>query len=282
MTYTDSKGVLFTLYDSTHAIVGTNKTTSLNAISSSSNLVEYDIPSTVNGRTVVAVGSAAFRSYGKFIRITIPSTVTAIYQYAFDSCMDVANVKEVISLPPKVTVYGYICFSGCYLNKVSISTYAVKMEDSPFGQVYNLRFIEVSKDSKYFANDKQGALYSKDYSRLITVSKLIKKFSIPMTVKSIDVRCFGATVISRIDIPPQVTNVKYFAFRNNAKLKTVIIRGNATNFAAEMISNSGNSLSVYYFGVTKITTKLVDDQTPAKAFVCSFYSGDSVANAWNH
>ena len=274
-TFRDSKGVLFTFYDSKHAIVVTNTSSYCNAISSSSNLEEYDIPSIIEGHEVTAVGEAAFRLYGKFVRITIPSTVTAIYDFAFDTCLNRSGIFEKISLPPNIVHYGCICFSGCCLRKAFVSSSVKTMGYSPFGHVSNIKFIEVSKDNQYFANDHQGALYNKDYSRLITVPCLLKKYSIPMTVKTIGTRCFAGSRISVIDISSHVASVKNYAFRNCNNLKTVIIRGNATYFENEILVQDGGSLAIYYFGSIKVSVKLANDLVAVKAYVCSFYEGDT-------
>ena len=276
-TFTDEKGVLYTLYDSTHAILGTNQSTTLNAISEDSTLVEYDIPETVNNHQVVAIGKAAFRAYYKFIRITIPSSVTAIYDFAFDCCFDTENYKEKIVIPPNVIHFGYICFSGCFLKQVSISASVKTMAQSPFGHIQNLRFIEVSKENTFFANDRQGALYNKNYTRLITVPRLIKKFSIPLTVKTIDNRCFGETMISYIEIPQNIQSVGYLAFRNNYNLKTIVIRGSATGFEAESISRENVSLTLYYLGIESVSTEIIKNTIQANVFVCSHYEGDRFA-----
>ena len=68
-----------------------------------------EIPSTLNGKTVVAIANAAFKDCSKINAISFPETVTTIGNYAFAGCV----LLEYIDIPETVTSIGIGAFTGC-------------------------------------------------------------------------------------------------------------------------------------------------------------------------
>src|SRR5574344_1152371 len=133
----------------------------LNADNSSYTLTDCDntiaiinIPSTFNGYPVTAIGLNAFVSDTKLTKITIPSTITGIGDYAFQNCtaLTVVNFSlnstlttigtkvflgctslTSIVIPNSVTSLGTFSFSGCTdLSSVTLSNNISSIQNSTF------------------------------------------------------------------------------------------------------------------------------------------------------
>ena len=70
---------------------------------------ELDIPSEMNGKTVVEIANDAFDNLSNISSVKIPATVTKIGERAFASCKELAGIE----LPASVTTLGKGAFSGC-------------------------------------------------------------------------------------------------------------------------------------------------------------------------
>ena len=69
-----------------------------------------DIPETIGGEPVTAIGDRAFFGKSNIISISIPSSVTTIGASAFQSCDGLTS----IAIPSSVTSIGDYAFYGCY------------------------------------------------------------------------------------------------------------------------------------------------------------------------
>lgn len=67
-----------------------------------------NIPSEINGTPVTTIGNAAFRD-SSVTSVTIPDSVTSIFDEAFINCPKLTN----ISIPNSVTYIGFSAFSSC-------------------------------------------------------------------------------------------------------------------------------------------------------------------------
>ncbi len=104
----------------------------LNSYSGSGGAV--NIPSTVNGQTVTAIGAGAFEG-SEITSVSIPSGVTRIGQMAFSDCTKLTSV----SLPSTLTGIGDCAFDGCSsLNTVTIPESVTDIGDDAFDGCNNL------------------------------------------------------------------------------------------------------------------------------------------------
>ena len=85
---------------------------------------EYEIPSTINGYTVVAIGDRAFSYQESITLLTIPDTVKRIGREAFYACYDL----EQVTIPGSVEVMDENVFSYC--GELSIYCQMTKKPDS--------------------------------------------------------------------------------------------------------------------------------------------------------
>ena len=105
----------------------------LNGYSGSGGAV--NIPSTVNGQAVKAIGAGAFEG-ANITSVSIPSSVTKIGQTAFSDCARLTSV----SLPSTLTSIGDCAFDGCSsLNSITIPSSVTNIGDSAFDGCNDLK-----------------------------------------------------------------------------------------------------------------------------------------------
>lgn len=94
-----------------------------------------NIPSTVNGQAVTAIGAGAFEG-SNITSVSIPSGVTKIGQTSFSDCKKLTSV----SLPSTLTSIGDCAFDGCSsLSSVTIPNSVTNIGDSAFDGCNNLK-----------------------------------------------------------------------------------------------------------------------------------------------
>ena len=71
---------------------------------------EIEIPNTIDGYSVTAIGNSAFRFQNVLTRVVIPKSVTSIGNAAFYQCY---FLSEVI-IPESITSIGNSAFEACY------------------------------------------------------------------------------------------------------------------------------------------------------------------------
>jgi len=267
-------GILYTIVDDSYAIVGNNSLVYGNAVGNFSG-TELVIDSHVSGVPVTIIGRCSFTQYKKLVKITLPDTITQILEKAFDYAMDISLSSDPMMLPKNVEVLEMLLFTANYgTKKIFVPSTVREVIGSPFAHMFDLRFIEVSPENENFRNDKQGALYDKNYTTLYTVPSALKHFTIPCTVTRIAAVCFGSCKITSIDIPPSVTAIDEKAFRLTT-IKKCVFWGNVTNMSKNVFSGNP-TLRIYYLGVNEVD--VVQSLTDPMIYVCSHYNGSRFGN----
>ena len=141
-----------------------------------------DAVATIKGRTFVNC---------KFDSVTIPDTVTAIESSAFNNCS----------------------FNELYIGKGVETIYSTNNKSPAFYNIRNLESITVSAENKFFCNDENGVLYTKDMKTLLLYPQgsALETFTVPNTVENI-VSPFGT-----IEAGGAITNLKVINISENVK-----------------------------------------------------------------
>ena len=170
------------------------------------------IPETLDGKTVVAIGEAAFRTCNAITSVTFPATVEAIGNYAFEGC----QLLTEITFPATIKSIGKNAFGGCTgLTSVSFA------EGSTVSMIENFTF--------------QGC------TALTTVT-------IPAHVKIVKQGAFiGCSALATITVAEGVETIEAQAFQNCKALATLTIPASVTTIGAQAFSGSEN---LYVEGVT--------------------------------
>ena len=166
---------------------------------------------------ITKIGEDAFAS-ARFESIELPDTVTNIGDSAFFGCVDLKRIK----LSKGLKNIGVFAFSGCWgLEKISIDS-----------------------GSKNFAV-KNGALFSKDGTKLFLVPRNVEKFNIPNEVKSIEEHAFsGCDKLKSIGLPDSMEEIGSCAFEMCYALESITIPKNVNSMGHSVFSCCENLKTV--------------------------------------
>lgn len=148
-----------------------------------SSLGSVNIPNSVN-----YIGSGAFLQCGSIKKIVLPPNLNIIRAYTFTGCESLEEVNipdgvtrigygafwectalKSVEIPDRVTSIEINAFYGSGLESVYIPASVEEIEQYAFSDCSHLEKITVSPESKYYANDRNGVLFTKDMRTLVTV-----------------------------------------------------------------------------------------------------------------
>ena len=178
-------------------------------------------------------------------QVTIPSTVTTIFNSAFQS-----GHLTSLTIPPSVKYLGTYCFYGNTINSVSLSSSLETIGESAFGHtklttitipanVYYIGrgcFYECSSLKEILVNSANstytsvdGVLFSKDKSVVIRfpIAKDLQNYDIPEGTTTIANGAFQSTNLTSVTIPSSITAIEINAFYTYSE--------NLTEITAKMV-----------------------------------------------
>ena len=177
-----------------------------------------EIPSTINGIKVTAIGEYAFIDCTALASVKIPSSVTSIGDYAFYNCQALTSIE----IPSSVTSIGNYAFTHCdSLNTVYVCNSSIdrsKFKISNNGDV---------PENIFYFDETTG-----------TITKYIgsaTNVEIPSTINGIKVTAIGdnafeqCTSLTSIEISEGVTSIGEYAFIDCTALASVKIPSSVTS-----------------------------------------------------
>ena len=178
--------------------------------------------------TVTAIGDWAFYACTGLTGIFIPNSVTTIGFEAFYRCSSLIGVN----IPNSVTMIGYQAFYGCSaLRSIHIPASVRGIGASAFEYCPSLTSISVADGNpRYDSRDDCNAIIE---TRDTTLIAGCMNTVIPATVMTIGDYAFsGCSTLTGIDIPSGVTTVGDYAFRGCSALRSVTIPEGVTGIGA--------------------------------------------------
>ena len=205
---------------------------------------ECNIP---NG--VETIGTYAFDSCTKLVKVNLPYSVKFIGISAFDGCSSLIKVNSEIegecNIPSGVTDVEGNAFANCSgLTDVIIPSSVNVIGVNPYDCSENIKSITVDTSNAYYdSRNNCNAIIKTSTNELISGCK---NTVIPNNVTSIGVAAFrGATELTRITIPNSVTSIGWAAFQRCESLASINIPTGVTSIDDYVFS--------YCYSLTSVT-----------------------------
>ena len=181
------------------------------------------IPASIGGKQVTSLDSASFYSE-KVASIVVPEGVKTIKSGAFKYC-----TATSITIPSTVTSLSLNAFNSCD----------------------NLQKVVISSANKNYASSN-GALLSKDGTKLYYVPSGVVNYTIPSGVKSIESYAVDCNKkISTLNIPDSVTTIKNSSMTNDPQLTTINVGAGVSLIAGYDVT--GKSSSDFHYTLKNFT-----------------------------
>ena len=174
------------------------------------------------GTSVKSIPNNAFRNCSNLTSINIPESVTSIGAQAFENCSNLTS----INIPESVTLIGYFAFRDCSsLTSITIPESVTEIGNYAFLYCSSLKEFIVDDSNRYYTS-KDGVLFSKDITTLITYPNAkASVYEIPESVTSIvDWAFSGCSDLTSITIPESVTSIGNYAFLYCSYLNDIYCR----------------------------------------------------------
>lgn len=229
-----------------------------------------EIPETLAGGTVAAIGEGAFKGNQNVTHVSIPDTVTVIEEAAFYGCSELLtvylseNVTEIaqnafadcpqlttINLPDTLKQLGEYAFANCpLLTNVTIPYGIKEIPDYAFygtgitSVVIPTSVVMIGDYAFAECRNLESITFAKDCT-------VVQFGSIPaltyQRLESIGASAFDSTAITGIEFPHSLTNMYDVDFKGCPNLQAVIFDGNApTVQVAPAHDRSSPAYTVYF------------------------------------
>lgn len=217
---------------------------------------KVEIPETLGGYPVTAIGDYVFSFEEKLTDAIIPDTVKYIGEGAFYATRfyyDRANWTGEL-----LYIDGHLIDSGTLLGKIKVKdgtksisnavfTYSDMTEITipksvlyigadNFTECEKLKRIDVDAGNPVFYSDENGILFTKDKIIKVPAATQITKFRLPEEVEIICEGAFENTSLTDIVIPQNVKEIPDNAFKGCKNLKYVTICGNIERIGYDAFS----------------------------------------------
>ena len=179
------------------------------------NVSALSIPETLDGHTVVGIGSGVFQNNKLLRMVVMPDSVTEIGNYAFEDCSNLSSV----TLSKGVTSIGYRAFCNCdSLTEIEIPKSLKSTNGDPFRDCDGLKEVTFEKGTTEVA------------SNLFSYCPGIEEITIPDTVTVIEYGAFNnCKNLCKVDIPSSVTEIERDAFSKCVNLERILIPDSVTD-----------------------------------------------------
>lgn len=229
--------------------------------------VNFRIPATIDGYTVVSIGDYAFteclvynveipvginqigeRAFNdcrELQTVTLPNTITSIGEEAFRGCNKLASV----SIPTSVKEIGQEAFQDCFkITEITIPSSTISIGKAPFFGCYSLKTIIVEKGNKvYDSRNNCNAIIKTSTNELIQ--------GCDATIMPQDIRSIGYGAFARckqftdLSFSNTLKSIGGHAFFDCGNLKSIKIPS-----SVESIGNNDNP----FYGCERLESIIVD------------------------
>ena len=229
---------------------------------------DITIPATLGGVKVTGLGEKIFYQCKEVTSVTIPEGVTSIGPSAFDFCFGLKSV----TIPSSVKTIGNWAFSACFqlqsvtlpesleyigiggfincrsLKTVNIPAKLNEIGGAAFAYCTGLKQFMVDAENETFTAI-DGALYSKDWSTLVSAPNVSTIARMPSTITKIGRGAFqGCDRLEKLTIPASVTLIDCGAFHDCGRLGSMTIPAGVAKIEGGAFYNCGELTEVTMLG----------------------------------
>ncbi len=174
-----------------------------------------DIPGTINGLPVVAIGDDAFDNCTSLTRTTMPDSVTSIGLNAFRNCISLTS----LTIPSRLTSIGGYAFFCCLgLTSITLPNTITSIGEGAFNGCFSLTSVTLPNHITSIGSQTFWSCSS------------LTGVTIPESVTSIGDQAFDdCTSLANITIPGSVTRIGDWAFGNCTSLASVVVPNRLTS-----------------------------------------------------
>ena len=218
------------------------------------NPYSLDIPGTLGGHTVTAIGDWAFAQQDYMKEVTFPQSVTSIGEAAFISCDKLDNV----TIPQSVTSIGEEAFSSCNgLKSLTINGNATSIGNSAFSNCHSLTSPSLVGSFQTIGN--YAFMYCGMTSLTIDANitsmgnsafsscNSLKSLSLTGNVQEIGLRAFSdCNSLTSVSLTGNVQKIGAYAFASCPSLYTATLPQNLTSIGRHAFDSctSLNSIEI--------------------------------------
>ena len=246
-------------------------------------LTEAIIPETVEheGKTypVTSIGYGAFHNSTRLKSVTIPSSVTMIWDEAFCRC----DSLTTINIPNSVTDIGRMAFELCQsLTSLHIPEGVWQIGEGAFQGCWKLTDLTLPNSLKILG---KGALSGCGFTSFTIPSGIstlsmglfgscmeLESLVIPNNITTIESDVFvGCLGLTSIEIPNSVESLGGYAFSGCDNLETVILSEKLTVIEDGTFTNCPNIKNIYFNSTTPPSiggSSTIDSSTPTCYIPC--------------
>ncbi len=147
------------------------------------------------GEGITYLGSYFYRGFPEDCEVSLPSTLEAVGEYAFDSTL------TKIELPEGIRCIRSLAFAGTHLSEVEIPAPAEHVDPAAFAYCPDLAEIRVAAGNKYYSA-ADGVLFNKDGSALLAYprGRGAESYAVPDEVVCIAYNAFLDSSVSLQDL----------------------------------------------------------------------------------
>lgn len=185
------------------------------------------IPSQIDGKPVTCIGYQAFWNCNSLTNVTIPNSVTTIYNYAFQSCYRLKS----ISLGNEIKTIGEKAFEGC--SNLSNITLPTEITSIGYRAFYNTAYYNNA------SNWEDGALYIGNALVATNTDMDGKSYAIKKGTTMIATKAFEYRKVTSIELPSSLTNIGESCFED-CNLTSIVIPDTVTTIGNQAFCSCDN------------------------------------------
>ncbi|MBQ5671847.1 MAG: leucine-rich repeat domain-containing protein, partial [Oscillospiraceae bacterium] len=156
-------------------------------------------------------------------------------------------------MPDSITFLHYDAFRNCNkLTNVTVNANIKYADQLDFSVCPALEGIWFDAENPSFSSDSKGAMFNKDYTKLMAVPVMLAAdYEIPDSVTIIGNRAFVGSTITELVIPEGVTELEIGAFSNCPNLKQVTLPESLEKIGQTVFNNCLGVTDIYYNGTAE-------------------------------